>query len=433
MNFLKRAIRYSFRQRMRSLILFLTFTILATTALVCISSGKAAQAGTNEVKETIGASVRIQLDESPENYGEPEASGNGYSYVYKGDWLSKKIIDEIAALPKVVNINGKDETGFYGLPDSFEPFWGMIQDPNLSTPYQAILNSAMDAKFLNGTYKLEEGRHIQADDSYAALISKELAEKNKLSVGDKITFRNDINSSETSTFTIVGIFSGTEGMSKSAITPDGIPANCGYIDMNSINEIYYKEEGHEGYSYLDVYANSVEDAEELLTTIKNLPSMKGKTFTYQVNSEDFDLIAKPLSSLNHMINTAVTVITVVGAMIIVLLLVLWTRSRKKEIGILLALGKSKGEIIGQFLIENWLIGIFSVIASGGLAIALADKVGSFIINKSGESVSDLTVRIAATDMATVYGIGFVVVSLAVMVASYTVIRLKPRDILTKMD
>ena len=32
-----------------------------------------------------------------------------------------------------------------------------------------------------------------------------------------------------------------------------------------------------------------------------------------------------------------------------------------------------------------------------------------------------------------YGIGFVVVSLAVLVASYTVIRLKPRDILTKMD
>ena len=90
---------------------------------------------------------------------------------------------------------------------------------------------------MNGTYKLEEGRHIQADDSYVALISKELAEKNKLSVGDKITFRNDINSSETSTFTVVGIFSGTEGMSKSAITPDGIPANCGYIDMNSINEI----------------------------------------------------------------------------------------------------------------------------------------------------------------------------------------------------
>ena len=48
-----------------------------------------------------------------------------------------------------------------------------------------------------------------------------------------------------------------------------------------------------------------------------------------------------------------------------------------------------------------------------MAIVLADKVGSFIINKSGESVYDLTVRIVATDMAAVYGIGFVVVSLAV--------------------
>lgn len=433
MNFFKRAIRYIWRQRLRSLILLLTFTLLATTSLICISSGKAAKAGTKEVKETIGASVRIQLDESPKNYGTPEKSDQGYYYVYKGDWLSRKIIDEIVALPGVVNINGKDETGFYGLPDSFEPFWGMIQDPNLSTPYQAILNSAMDAKFLNGTYTLEKGRHIQPDDSYTALISKELADKNGLSVGDKITFRNEIDSSETSTFTIVGIFSGTEGMTKSAITPDGIPANCGYIDMNSINEIYYKDEGHEGYSYLDVYTNSVEEAKELMETIKNLPIMKGKTFTYEVNSEDFDLISKPLSSLDSMISTAVTIIATVGGAIIVLLLLLWTRSRKREIGILLAIGKSKGEIIGQFLTENLLMGILSIISSSALSILLADKVGAFIISKSGEDISNLSVTIAPSDMILIFGIGLLIICLAVAVASYTVIRLKPKDILTKMD
>lgn len=147
MNFLKRAIHYCMRQWVRSLILLLIFTLLATTALICISSGKAAKAGTKEVKETIGAYVRIQLDDSPENYGAPEKGSNGYSYVYKGDWLSKKIIDEISALPGVVSVNGKDETGYYGIPESFEPFWGMIQDPNLSTPYQAILNSALDLNF----------------------------------------------------------------------------------------------------------------------------------------------------------------------------------------------------------------------------------------------------------------------------------------------
>ena len=433
MNFLKRAIRYCFRQRVRSLILLLTFTLLATTALICISSGKAAKAGTKEVKETIGASVRIQLDESSENYGAPEASANGYYYVYKGDWLSKKIIDEISTLPGVVSVNGKDETGFYGLPESFEPFWGMVQDPNLSTPYQAILNSALDVKFLNGTYTLEEGRHIKPDDSYVALISKELADKNNLSVGDKITFRNEIDSSDTSTFTIVGIFSGTEGMSKSAITPDGIPANCGYIDMNSINEIYYEEEGHEGYSYLDVYTNSVEEAEELLETIKNLPSMKDKTFVYSVNSEDFDLIEKPLSSLESMVGTAVTAIAVVGSAIIALLLVLWTRSRKKEIGILLAIGKSKGEIISQFLIENILVGILSTVASSALAIVLADKIGSLIVSSTGEDIAELSVKVATSDMLLVFGVGFAIICLAVAIASYTVISLKPRDILTKMS
>lgn len=433
MNFLKRAIHYCMRQWVRSLILLLIFTLLATTALICISSGKAAKAGTKEVKETIGASVRIQLDDSPENYGSPEKGSNGYSYVYKGDWLSKKIIDEISALPGVVSVNGKDETGYYGIPESFEPFWGMIQDPNLSTPYQAILNSALDAKFLNGTYTLEEGRHITPEDSYVTLISKELADKNNLSVGDKITFKNDINSSDTSTFTIVGIFSGTEGMSKSAITPDSIPANCGYIDMNSINKIYYEEEGHEGYSYLDVYTNSVEEAKELLTTIKNLPSMKDKTFVYSVNSEDFDLIAKPLSSLERIVSTAVTSIAFIGAGIIALLLVLWTRSRKKEIGILLAIGKSKIEIVSQFLIENILIGILSVITSSTLAIALVDKIGSAIVSSSGEDIADLSFKVATSDLMLVFSIGFIIVCVSVAIASYTVIRLKPKDILTKMS
>lgn len=433
MNFCKRAIRYCFRQRVRSFILLLTFTLLATTALICISSGKAAMAGTKEVKETIGASVRIQLDENPKNYGTPEAEENGYSYVYNGDWISKKNIDEISALPGVVSVNGKDETGFYGIPKSFEPFWGMIQDPNLSTPYQAILNSALDAKFLNGTYTLEEGRHIQPDDSYVTLISKELAEKNHLSVGDKITFRNEMNSSDTSTFTIVGIFSGTEGLSKSAITPDGIPANCGYIDMDSINEIYYEEEGHEGYSYLDVYTNSVKEAEELLKTIKNLPSMKGKTFVYSVNSEDFDLIEKPLSSLENMVSTAVTVIAIVGAAIITLLLVLWTRSRKKEIGILLVVGKSKGEIIGQFLTENMMVGILSAVVSSTLAITLVDRIGSMIASSSGEDIAELSFKVATSDMLLVFGVGLAIICLAVVIASYTVIRLKPRDILTKMS
>jgi putative ABC transport system permease protein len=144
---------------------------------------------------------------------------------------------------------------------------------------------SLDIKFLNGTYKLEEGRHINPDDSCTVLISKELADKNNLSVGDKITFQEFETGKTESTFTIVGIYSGTEGTTKQAITPDGIPANSGYIDMDGLKKFYDGvNEKLEGYDNLDIYTHSPEEAKELMETIKNLPEVKGKTFTFDVNA-----------------------------------------------------------------------------------------------------------------------------------------------------
>lgn len=431
MNFLKRAIKYCFRQRLRSLLLLLIFTLLSTTVLIAVSSEKAVQRGTKQMKETVGASVRIEIDTNDmSNYGSAEDYGNGASgYTYNGDFITQKIVDKAASLKNVIGYNAKSSEGFWGIPQSFEPLPGMVNAPGLATPYQSLLDSSLDTKFLNGTYKLEEGRHIKPNDKYAALISKELADKNNLSVDDKITFQNSIDEDGTSTFTIVGIFSGTEGLTHSAITPDGIPANLGYIDVNSLKEIYDLQ----GYDYLDVYTHTPEEAEELMKTIKNLPEVKGKTFVFDVNTEDFDLVSTPLSSFGSMVDTAVLLITVIGILVIILLLVLWTRGRKKEIGILLAIGRSKGEIAGQLLSENIIIALLAMGAATGLTRLLADEIGRYIIGRAGENVTDITVSAAASDMALVYGIGLVLVCFAVFIASYTVIRLKPKDILTKMD
>ena len=68
-----------------------------------------------------------------------------------------------------------------------------------------------------------------------------------------------------------------------------------------------------------------------------------------------------------------------------------------------------------------------------LTSILTDKIGRYIIGKAGENVTDITVSIATSDMVRVYGIGLLLVCFAVFVASYAVIRLKPKDILTKMD
>lgn len=431
MNFLKRAVKYCARQKLRSLVLFFTFTLLSTTVLIAYSSERAVQQGTKQIKETVGASVRMELDTNNQNnFGAAEDFGNGASgYTYQGDFITEKIIDAISKLPGVVSYNAKSSEGYWGIPKNFEIFPAMVNAPDLATPYPAVLDSSLDIKFLNGTYKLEEGRHIQPEDSYVALIPKELADKNSLSVGDKITFQDGVEEADTSTFEIIGLFGGTEGTTKQAITPDGIPANCGYIDINSLDKIY----GLTGYDYLDIYTHSPEEAKELMETIKNLPEVKGKTFIFNLNTEDFDMVSTPLSSFGSMVDTAVWTITVIGTLIIVLFLVLWTRSRKKEIAILLAVGRSKAEIVGQFLTENILIAILSMLASIALSFGLANQIGSFIIGKAGEDIANLNIQIATSDMIKVFGTGFILICLAVVIASYTVIRLQPKDILTKME
>lgn len=436
MNFFKRAIKYSARQKLRSLLLFLTFTLLSTTILIALSSEKAVQQGTKQIKETVGASVRMEIDmNNQNNFGPAEDFGNGASgYTYNGDRITEKIINSIAELPNVVSYNAKIEDAYWGLPENFEPIPGMVNAPGLSIPYTAILDSSLDVKFLNGSYKLEEGRHIKPNDSCTVLISKELADRNNLSVGDKITFQEFETGKTECTFTIVGIYSGTEGTTKQAITPDGIPANCGYIDMEGLKKFYSRgNEKLEGYDNLDIYTHSPEEAKELMETIKDLPEVKGKTFTFDVNTEDFDMVSTPLSSFGSMVDTAVLTITVIGMLIIVLFLVLWTRSRNKEIAILLAVGRSKVEIIAQFLVENILIGILSIFASTALSFGLANQIGSFIISKAGENISNLNIQIATSDMIKVFGIGFILICLAVIIASYTIIRLRPKDILTKME
>lgn len=436
MNFFKRAIKYSARQKLRSLLLFLTFTLLSATILIALSSEKAVQQGTKQIKETVGASVRMEIDmNNQNNFGPAEDLGNGVSgYTYNGDRITEKIINSIAELPNVVSYNAKIEDAYWGLPENFEPIPGMVNAPGLSIPYTAILDSSLDVKFLNGSYKLEEGRHIKPNDSCTTLISKELADRNNLSVGDKITFQEFETGKTECTFTIVGIYSGTEGTTKQAITPDGIPANCGYIDMEGLKKFYSRgNEKLEGYDNLDIYTHSPEEAKELMETIKDLPEVKGKTFTFNVNTEDFDMVSTPLSSFGSMVDTAVLTITVIGMLIIVLFLVLWTRSRNKEIAILLAVGRSKVEIIAQFLVENILIGILSIFASTALSFGLANQIGSFIISKAGENISNLNIQIATSDMIKVFGIGFILICLAVIIASYTIIRLRPKDILTKME
>ena len=242
MNFLKRAACYCWRQKARSLLLLLLFTLLAAAALLALSVGHATAEGAGQVTETVGASIHIALDESQENFGPAQQNENGATYQYNGDYITQKVIDAISQVEGVVAYSAESQGGYYGAAVDFQYFPGAFHidytgGHGQPVPYTVTYNSALSEKFLNGTYTLLEGRHIQPEDSFAVLLSKELTDKNGLSVGDSVTMY-DLDTDSENTFTIVGIFGGTEGMTKDAMMADGIAANQGYIDGNSYQKMW---------------------------------------------------------------------------------------------------------------------------------------------------------------------------------------------------
>ena len=433
MNFLKRAACYCWRQKARSLLLLLLFTLLAAAALLALSVGHATAEGAGQVTETVGASIHIALDESQENFGPAQQNENGATYQYNGDYITQEVIDAISQVEGVVAYSAESPGGYYGAAVDFQYFPGAFHidytgGHGQPVPYTVTYNSALSEKFLNGTYTLLEGRHIQPEDSFAVLLSKELTDKNGLSVGDSVTMY-DLDTDSENTFTIVGIFGGTEGMTKDAMMADGIAANQGYIDGNSYQKMWNETTLELG--SLDVYVDSAQRVQQVLEAIQALPQLRGKTFTYSTDTEQFDLISTPLSSLQRMMDAAVAGIAVTGAVLVALLLLLWTRGRKREVGIFLALGKGKGEILLQFFVENLLLALPAGAASLGLATLLGERAGDILAAANGVEGLDVAVRFQ--DAAAVYGLGALLLALAVLLAAATVLRCKPKDILSQME
>ena len=64
---------------------------------------------------------------------------------------------------------------------------------------------------------------------------------------------------------------------------------------------------------------------------------------------------------------------------------------------------------------------------------LADKVGAYLVSQTASDITGLNVTIHSADIAAVYGIGALILILAVLLAAVTVVRLKPRMILSEME
>lgn len=429
MQFTKRAGLYCLRQRFKTVLLFSILTIIAAFLLTGIAIRDAANGAAADVQTAIGGKIEIELD-TEGHMGSGQQNGWGTVYGYNGDLITEDIVKAISKVDGVVDYNTEDTAAYYGAGVDFQYLpaaYGFGYTPyGEASAYTATLSSEKCADFQSGKYKLADGRHITPEDKHVCLISKELADYNRLSVGDKISMYS-LDSDTISEFEIAGIFDGTEGLSGNALTVDEIPANCGYIDCAALFELFGDELN--GYQQLTVYVEDPVSIQNVCDRISALPELKGKTLKLTMDTDEYDVVSTPLASLQKLMDIAIMMIAAVSAAILTLLLTIRIRSRKKEIGILLSIGKSKGNILLQFFTETFLVAAAAFAASFPFSNLIAARAEEFLVSRVTAS---LHVRIDAAYLIPLFLIGILLIGVSVITSAWTVVRAKPRDILTKM-
>lgn len=433
MGFMKRAGLYCLRQRFKTIILFLVLTLIATFILTGIAIRDASKGATADVQTAIGGKIELNLD-TEGHMGSGQQNQWGTVYSYNGDLITEDIVKAISKVDGVVDYNTEDTAAYYGAGVDFKYLpaaFGLSYTPyGECSAYTATLSSEKCSKFQSGKYKLVDGRHITPDDKHTCLISKELADYNKLSVGDKVKMYS-LDSDAISEFEIVGIFDGTEGASGNALTVDEIPANCGYIDCATLFELFGDELN--GYQQLTIYVEDPVSVQNVYDRISALPELKGKTLKLSIDTDEYDVVSTPLESLQKLVNTTIIIISVVSIVILTLLLTIWIRGRKKEIGILLSVGKSKANIILQIFTETFVVATPAFAMSIPFSNLIAAKVGEFLVSRVTTGTADLNVQIDAAYLLPLCLIGILLIAISVIISSWTVVRSKPKDILTKMS
>lgn len=435
MGFIKRAGLYCFRQRLKTMILFLVLTLIAVCMLTAIAIRDAANETTADMRTAIGGKIILEID-TEGHMGSAQEYEWGTASVYNGDQITQEIVDAIQKVDGVTGYNVEEAAGYYGAGVNFKYLptpYGLSYTPyGESSSYTVTLSSEKCKAFLYGKYNLVDGRHITPDDEYACLISKELADYNQLAVGDKAQMYS-LDSDSIAEFTIVGIFDGTKGASKEAYTASDIPGNLGYIDYASLRDIFKDMFDEDFYQYLTIFVEDPAGVKNVYDKISALPELQGKTLKLTIDTDEYDVVSNPLESLRQLVRTAIVIVSVVSVLILTLLLTIWIRGRKKEIGILLSIGTGKANVLLQMFTETFAVAMLSFAAAIPFGNLTAKKAGAYLASQVAEGGASLHVQMDAVYLVHFYLIGILLITVSVVASAWTVLCLKPKDILTKMS
>ncbi|MED2919810.1 ABC transporter permease [Bacillus thuringiensis] len=448
MNFIKRSFLSLQSRKGKSLILLAIFLVVTNLVFAGFTIQSASSKATDVARQQLGADINLRIDIN--KYLEEQNSNQNADEARKVPSIEKKEADKlknskyldhynylksvIAELKELHNVEPS------GGAQSFGP------NNNLNFTLQGVrdfslLEGAQDKKL-----KLVEGEGITSKTvgKNVAMIEKKLAEKNNLKVGDKLQI-GEVMDEELTTkeLEIIGIYESKEeapsfwGQSFALLEP----ANQIYVPysvMNSLENAIY----------------SLKDPKDI-NAFKEEAKKLGLPAYYELDAQDnvYKQMIGPIENIASFSKTIVIMVSIAGATILGLIIMLSIKERRKEMGILLSIGEKKWKLMGQLLVEVLCIAVLAFGLSLATGEKVSQKVGDNLLSSeiaknedkpedsiaklSGSPAADvdpvdnIDVSISTEDLGKVGGIGLGIAMLGTILPALSILRLNPKQILLK--
>ncbi len=462
MNTLKRAFLYTMRKKTKTLILFLVLVTISTFILTGLSIYKAADDSALSLRQSVGGSIRLELDENNRKNWQYQQAAGGMLVDYVGAPITDEDIQKIMSIDGIKAYNGLGDGSVFAKDFSFISGFSFGAGSDYSR-----LPSVTDSEYFNfftrKAFQLVEGRHIKEGDDHVVLISTAIAEKNALKLGDTITVQccYDSGNYPDVSLTIIGIYAYEADNEFNTTSTD--KRNRLIIDHKAMQEIMQRDviQYDNG---VDFYVDDPREMERITNQIKAL-DLDWDSFTLTMDNSAYEAVASPLTAMQNLIVWLIVGCVAVSVGILILILSMWIKQRRHETGILLSVGISKSRIILQYTVEVLMIAIIafglsfftSNLISQGVSDLIFHQVsesqplpeielpddGTEYLDITGqyipydtsnvESLESVQVNVSPDHLLYIYIFGILLIAFSVSAASISVIQMKPKKILSQMS
>ena len=430
MNLGTRAVLYTVRKWKKTLLVFCLLLAITTLVLSGLAIADAQEKQAEEVRGTTGASFTVSRNTATGGW----SSDGGGSYSTQ-EYLTTDRMESIAAINGIEGYNASIRT-ILCLSDrqgqwleQMEPTGHAIVDCQFYS--YGCINSKYHSLFLSGAMVMCEGKTIDSSVKNGIVISKDIADKHDLKVGDTIqAVNNPLSDDKTMNLEIVGLF---EVVADKTDERNNYNESSYYEYTNNafVSEAAMKKllENYAdvGYASADFFVSDPERLESIIHEVQKIHTIDWNNFLITANDEVYQNISNALSDTGTLITTLIAVITAVSMVLIILILSMSVRGRKRETGILLAAGISKPTVVLQYVLETLLIAA-AAFPLAYLSSRQAAGILGTLFGKTAENVVVTSQHFTLT--ATV---GSVLLIASVLVSCIPVMRLKPKTILSQME